>query len=223
MAIPIVVAGIAALSAAVAALLATVGKEAAKATLRRNLKKHKPEIERWAMGKAWEAMGFGEDVDLDHLTPETFTQAINAHMLAGTGLELSNIFSRQAVKEDMQRYAIKHAAEQLGITIDHATIDGLKDALQRYAGKVLVYEIEAGAPELLAHAKDVPALTAAIDRLRKHMAWGEQATLAAPYQPRALLQDEASVSNRRRQAKYRQSHKRRWVPNGYQASAEGGE
>lgn len=166
----------------------------------RFLKRHRADIEQWALSNAFEAMGLP---DLDKSpNREQFTEAINAHFLAGSEFQLSNAFDAKAVREDAMRYALKKAAHELGVELGHATVAAMKDALKQWIQDQVKAQIEAGGGTLIDGAKDAPRVMAMIEYAQSR-----------PPVPGLLMTPEA-ISNRERQARYRANHSKHWEARG---------
>lgn len=85
----------------------------------------------------------GVTLTRDNLTPQGITDAINAGPLAGTGIELTNIFDRDALKRDIGRVAVKYASDALGVKMPQSE-DDLRELLREYATDELVAQLQAG-------------------------------------------------------------------------------
>lgn len=192
---PLVIAGAAGIVAGV-----TSAASASRPFVARFLKRHQADIEQWALSNAFEAMGLP---DLDKSpSREQFTEAINAQFLAGSDFQLSNAFDSKAVREDAMRYALKKAAQQLGVELGHATVNGMKEALKAWVQDQVKAQIEAGAGPLIDGAKDSPRIMAMIEYAQSR-----------PPAPGLLMTPDA-ISNRLRQAKYRARHTKHWEARG---------
>ena len=171
---------------------------ATKPFLERYLRKHQAEIESWALANAFEAIGL-PDLSANP-SREDITEAINQKFLAGTGFELSNIFDAHAIREDGLKFGLKTAAGELGIELESNTIKGMRDALRDWVRGEVVAQIEAQAGSVIDGAADHAGVLAMI-----------QYHQSRPADPGLLMTPEA-ISNRERQARYRASHSKMWVP-----------
>lgn len=196
MAVPLILAGATALAGGAYAV--------SRPFLHRFLQSRRPEIEKWAMAKALEAAGL-PDLTSQTLTRESFTKVINENFLAGSDVELSNIFDAQAIKDDLQKAALKRAAKELGLELRNATIDGMKDAIGEWVRGQVKEQIDGGGGELIDGAKDLARVLVIIRSVQKEIDENGQPSGVKP-----LLMTPDAISNRERQAKYRASHKRHW-------------
>lgn len=197
MPIPLVIAGAAVLAAVPGAY------SASKPFLHRYLQRNRPAIEKWAMANALEAAGFPDLMD-ESLSRDDFTRAINEKFLAGTDLQLTNIFDAQAIKDDALKMAMKKAAGELGIELRSATIDGMKEALGVWIRAQVQEQIDGGGGDLIDGAKDLSSVLAIIKSVQKGLDEN------GDKKEEELDMSPEGVSNRERQAKYRASHKRHW-------------
>lgn len=218
---PLVIGALAAIGASITALLATAGPSIAKAFVKRQLNRHRDKIEQWAMREAWEAVGL-EGMEDGNITAESFTQAINQHLLADSGVQLSNVFNRDAVRADLERYVFQRAAGQLGLNLERPTLEGLREAVHGWITDRVIQEINSNASvTLIADAQELARVMQAIERIRQvaKRQGREAAPLAAPVPKKPLLMHPEAIANRERQRRYRATHSRRWVPNGYGAES----
>ena len=170
---------------------------AARPFLERYLKKHQAEIESWALQNAFEAIGLPDLTE--NPTREDITEAINQKFLDGSGFKLTNIFDAQAIRDDGLRFAMKTAADQLGVEIDSPTVRGMRKALKSWVRSEVVAQLQAGAGSIVDGAADHAGVLALI-----------QYHQTKPDAPGLLMTPDA-IDNRRRQAKYRQTHSKMWV------------
>lgn len=164
------------------------------------------EAESAAIKDAFARMGLDIDPE-DGLDAETITRAINTGPLAGTGVELTNIFNRDAVKRDLQRLALVHAAQNFGIELHSLETEAVKEAIRGYVAEFVREEIAMGG-DLLDAAPDLVAIVKMIDAARK----GYKNEAGETVDKKPLLMSDAAINNRARQAKYRANNKRRWIP-----------
>lgn len=206
MPIPVVVAvgaAITAIWAAVANAIPDSVEGIAKEEFMRLVAGDLGELEQSAIKDAFAKLGL--DVDPEQgLNQATITAAINAGPLAGTGVEMSNIFDRTAVQADLQRIALAQAAQSFGITLRSLKTEDIKEALRGYVSQMIMDDIANGG-EMAAVAPDLVALVRLIEAARKH--YDE----AGNYERAPLKMTPEAINNRERQAKYRANHKRTWV------------
>ena len=163
------------------------------------------EAESAAIKDAFQKMGL--DIDPENgINERTLTDAINNGPLAGTGVELTNIFDREAIKRDLTRLALVQAAQGAGLKLTSTTTEAVTEAVKTYIAEIVREEIKYGG-DIVDAAPDLVAIVKMIDAARKD--YRNEAGDVIESKP--LLMSEAAIDNRRRQAKYRANHKRRWV------------
>lgn len=203
-----------ALGAAIAAVLATVyallpdsAQRITKEEFVRLFAGEVSEAESTAIKDAFQKMGL--DIDPENgINGRTLTDAINNGPLAGTGVELTNIFDREAIKRDLTRLALVQAAQGAGLKLTSTTTEAVTEAVKTYIAEIVREEIKYGG-DIVDAAPDLVAIVKMIDAARKD--YRNEAGDVIESKP--LLMSEAAIDNRRRQAKYRANHKRRWVAN----------
>ena len=159
------------------------------------------------MQAAFERIGLDLDPS-DGLTPQALTQAINAGPLAGTGIELTNIFDRDACKRDVMRVAIDQAAGAFGLSVPDKSAEGLKAAVKAEITRRVMEQLGEGAGDYIDAA---PELVEVARQLRAGIKAGlidEHGNFVPP----ELMQDEFHVKLRERQARYYANHGRKWEP-----------
>lgn len=162
-----------------------------------------------ALTSAFERIGLQVDPD-GPLTPESLTKAINDGPLAGSGIQFTNVFDREACKRDITRVAIAHAAGALGVTPSDMTVDGLRATVKSEITKRVMQQLGEGAGEYLEAAPDLVALAKALDAGIRAGLIDSQGRYIEP----GIAMDAYHVSLRERQAKYRAQHTRHWEPIG---------
>lgn len=163
------------------------------------------EAEGAAIKEAFLKMGL--DIDPESgINEEAITKAINAGPLAGTGIELTNIFNRESIKRDLKRLALVHAAQNFGITLTSTDTESVIEAVKAYAAEIVREEIAMGG-DLVDAAPDLVAIVKMIDAARK----GYKNEAGEVVDKKPLLMSDAAINNRERQAKYRANHTRRWI------------
>lgn len=187
------------LSAAGSAI-ATIGKERVFHVVERAVKQalDTDDLRDYAIQAAGERLGL--KLDPDNLTPDGITAAINNGPLAGSGLELENIFDRQAVKRDIGRVAVKYASDALGVRMPQSE-DDLRELLKEWVTDELVRQLEAGGGPWIDAVKDVREIVEVIAAYRAYKEGG---------MPPVDMSHKA-VKNRERQARYRATHRKVWV------------
>lgn len=205
------IAGLAAAAAAVlAAIYAAVPESVqriAKEEFARIVMGDASEYEAEAIKSAFAKMGL--DIDpAEGLTPQNITAAINAGPLAGTGIELTNIFDRNALRSDMEKIALAYAASAFGLEIRSMSVEGIKDAVRSEMSKRLMDQVSEGAGEWLELAPDLVDLAKQLDTaVRAGLIDGQ-----GRFVPPELSMSEYHIDLRERQARYRARHTRHWEP-----------
>ena len=206
-------AAIAAVAAAAAATLAAVyalipdavtdiGKEEFDRMIRGDVEGYQAE----AMKGAFASMGLDLDPE-QGLTPQALTDAINRGPLAGTDIELTNIFDRDAVKRDLMRIGLARAADAFGVKITDTSAEGLKAAVKEEISRRVMDQLGQGAGEWLEAAPD---LVEVVRQLQAGMRAG-LIDAAGNFIAPELAMDEFHVNLRERQARYAARHSRQWV------------
>lgn len=148
-------------------------------------------------GLVWACAWFGLPLDLSKpLTGYTLTQAINDGVLQGTGLRFTNLLDGDSIKRDMRRIALEQVGETMGLR-NTGTVKDLVAGMRGYAVKKILQDKDALA------ALGIPANPAMLAVLARY---GQP----SPNEPTDFTAE--GQSNRDRQAKYRASHTRHWVP-----------
>ena len=197
-----------ALTAAVAAVAASIPDAVTRITKEEFVRLFAGDVseaEDAAIKEAFSRLGL--DIDPSNgINARTVTDAINAGPLDGTGVELSNIFDRDAIKRDLQKLALIQAAQSFGIELKSLETEAVKEAIRNYVAEIVREEIAMGG-DLLDAAPDLIAIVKMIDAARK----GYKNEAGETLEKKPLLMSAAAVNNRERQAKYRANHKRRWI------------
>ena len=199
-----------AIQAALGALAAYGAAEVSRPVIERMFRGHKKELEEWALSKAFEAMGVPID-PANGFSRESITAAINAGPLAGTGIELSDIFDPEAIKRDVKRIALEKAVADTGLPIAGLTVADLKASLRAYVSDVTREQLESGDGDIIAAA---PALVEMLQMIRAANKSDPAGPGATPgYQPgpsQPVDMTPHGIANRERQARYRANHQRHW-------------
>lgn len=134
------------------------------------------------------------------LTPKSFTDAVNAKY----GTTFSNIFNGNTLREDLERLALERIEADLGSPgiFTSLTNTDVRGALREYAWSEMK-KVVAGEGSAL--------FTADMKSRIIDAAKGIDLSRYEPQPERPLLMDKKSISNRARQAAYRQNHRRVWV------------
>ena len=207
MPLPLVLAAGAALLGTIYAAVPEAGKDIAREEFERILIGEGDEYINSLIQTAFERVGL--DVDPEQgLTPQALTDAINAGPLAGTGIELSNIFDREACKRDVMRIATNSAADAFGLHVSDKSADGLKAAVKAEITRRVMEQLGEGAGEYIDAAPELVELA-------KQLAAGVRAGLIDPagnFIAPGLMMDDFHVKLRERQARYYAGHGRKWEP-----------
>lgn len=208
MPVPLVVGAIAGVSALAGTGAAMVGREYARAFLKRQLFKHRDEIEKWALSAVFEQFGF-PDLTGDNVDRKSFTEAINQKFLSESGFQFTNLFDQESVKRDAFKFGVQRIAEEAGLTLEDVSEKGLVDALRRWVFDLIGEELtNEDLGELTQDAKDVWEI---VQTFRKYKTAAEDGQEAEDKGRRPLINTPAAQKNRERQARYRANHKRIWV------------
>lgn len=208
MPVPLVVGAIAGVSALAGTGAAMVGREYARAFLKRQLFKHRDEIEKWALSAVFEQFGF-PDLTGDNVDRKSFTEAINQKFLSESGFQFTNLFDQESVKRDAFKFGVQRIAEEAGLTLEDVSEKGLVDALRRWVFDLIGEELtNEDLGELTQDAKDVWEI---VQTFRKYKTAAEDGQEAEDKGRRPLINTPAAQKNRERQARYRANHQKIWV------------
>lgn len=202
---PLAIAGVSAAIAGVYAALPSAVQNITKDEFMRLLAGDLGELEREAIKGALLKMGLELDPDTG-INAQSITEAINAGPLAGSGVELSNIFDREAVKGDLQKVALAFAAQSFGLEVKSLSVESIKEALRGEVSRMVREQIGDGGGDLVDAAPDLVAIVRMIEAAQKHMQTGEDGTRQKPQ----VSMTREAISNRERQARYRATHTRHW-------------
>lgn len=151
--------------------------------------------EGWAV--RWAAAKAGLDLDPDKpLNGYTLTQAINNGVLKDTGLSFTNLLDGEAIKRDLRRIALQYVGETIGIK-GVGTPHDLVQGMRGYASEYILSNKDALAALGIKPSAEMIRL---IKDYQNGSKWNE---------PRDFTKD--GISNRARQAKYRQRHAKKWI------------
>lgn len=127
----------------------------------------------------------------------TITQAINEGPLAGTGVEFSNLFDKVALRQSLERIAIRKVCEQFGVEAD--SLEAVKAAIVAQFADVVGEQLASESGDIFDAAVPAPRIAAIIKGAVKKDGWNEPVDFTP-----------AGISNRERQARYRAQHRRHW-------------
>lgn len=205
---PLVVGAIAGVSALAGTAGAMVGREYARAFLKRQLFKRRDEIEKWALSAVFEQFGF-PDLTGENVDRKSFTEAINQKFLSESGFQFTNLFDQEAVKRDAFKFGVQRIAEEAGLTLEDVSEKGLVDALRKWVFDLIGEELtNEDLGELTQDAKDVWEIVQTWRKYKKAADDGQEAEDAGR---KPLINTPGAQSNRERQARYRANHKKIWV------------
>ncbi len=205
---PLIVGAIAGVSALAGTAGAMVGREYARAFLKKQLFKHRDEIEKWALSAVFEQFGF-PDLTGENVDRKSFTEAINQKFLSDSGFQFTNLFDQESVKRDAFKFGVQRIAEEAGLTLEDVSEKGLVDALRRWVFDLIGEELtNEDLGELTQDAKDVWEI---IQTWRKYKKAAEDGQEAEDSGRKPLINTPAAQKNRERQARYRANHKKIWV------------
>ncbi|MEQ1638913.1 MAG: hypothetical protein ABL903_19815 [Methylococcales bacterium] len=158
------------------------------------------DFETVAIKAAFLSLGLEMDDD-GTINQASVTQAINTSLLEGTGVELTDIFDKKAIMNDLERIAIDRAISALGwgdeIGFTSLKPSSIKDALSVYVSKRIKQEVRDGTGVLIENAPE-------------HAGVASMVAAYSSIENRVLVDTPEAENNRRRQATYRASHKRHW-------------
>ena len=150
------------------------------------------------LAKAYALEKMGIPIDLDgEVSKESITQVINENVLGGQ-LHFTNLFDRDAVRADIKRMALEHAAQNLGYD-GGAGIQGIFDGVVTKLIQSMRADLAAGQGDFLGAARDLPEALREI-AIKKD----ENANTPVDF-------TAAGISNRERQARYRAGKTKVWV------------
>lgn len=156
-------------------------------------------LARWAVGAVFERMGLEFDTE-EGVTAETVTKAINAGPLAGSGVELSNLFDRRAVIEDLTRWGVGKACEAFGIG-EGGTVEELRAAVRLSLSDDIAAQLASESGELIEAAPDAARIVGIIAAVPPDSGWNT---------PRDFSPE--GINNRERQARFRAVNRKHWEP-----------
>lgn len=208
-AVAAVVAAAAAVVASVYSLLPEAVKDIGREEFDRATRGDMDEYLQSALAGAFEKIGLG-NIDLSEgLTPQNVTRAINEGPLAGTGIELTNVFDKEACKRDMMRIGLARAADALGVELQSTSVEGLKATIKAHIAEQLDAQIMAGAGEWLDAMPELAELARELARAASK-GWIDAAGNLLPTDG-SVAMDDYHISLRERQARYAAQHTRVWV------------
>lgn len=206
--IPALYAAAAAALAAIYAAIPDSVKDISKEEMERAARGEMNDFTKAAMQEAFQKIGLAIDVE-DGINPRTITQALNDGPLSGTGIELTNVFDKEACKRDLMRIGLAQAAQMYGIEVkDVSSVEAIRDTIKKYISDQLDQQLMDGAGEWLDLVPELASLAREIASAVKNGLIDENGELQAP----GLAMDDFHVSLRERQQRYAASHQRHWVP-----------
>lgn len=205
MAIPLMAAAAAALAAIYAAVPESI-KDITKEEFLRIALGERSEFEKAALSGAFEKFGLTMDGD-EPLTPETITRLINEGPLAGTGVELTNLFDKESLKRDFKRLALEYARQALGMDLPGLSQDAIIEYVRGYIFRKIREQVDSGGGDIIARAPEFVTIMRMIEQAKEAGRMDDSGNFVAP----DLKMTPEAISNRERQARYRATHKRVWV------------
>ena len=205
---PLIVGAIAGVSALAGTGAAMVGREYARAFLKKQLFRHRDDIEKWALSAVFEQFGF-PDLTGENVDRKSFTEAINQKFLSDSGFQFTNLFDQESVKRDAFKFGVQRIAEEAGLTLEDVSEQGLVDALRRWVVDLIGEELtNEDLGELTQDAKDVWEI---VQTWHKYKQAADDGMAAEDKGRKPLINTPGAQSNRERQARYRANHKKIWV------------
>ena len=157
----------------------------------------KPALQRQIASVALSQLGI--ELEEGEITRESLGRAIGSKIEAESGIHVGNIFDRDEVRQALERAACARVVSELGGG-HAATPEGVGLALASMARREVVEAVEAGSG---------PVFDAMYTSAAEVAAATSEAVRSEDYQ-RITNFTEAGASNRRRQEKFRQTHRRVW-------------
>lgn len=158
--------------------------------------------------KDWIAAACG-DMGLElsedgQLTEASLTATVNK-LLDGSGVKLDSLLDRDKLRAGLERDGVALVAQRLGLDVPTGArggVSAIKDHLQSWALEQADAQLQAGAGELFDAATPEQKIIDAAEICPKPKDGWNTATVMTP----------KGIANRARQAKYRATHTRVWVP-----------
>ena len=147
-----------------------------------------------AINAAFGAMGL--ELDIENITSNSLGRAVGRVLASSTGIDSVDVFDADELRAALIKQGTKKIIEQLGGS--GSGLDALEGLLEREIRKNIAEAARGANSDVLAAANVSNGRIAYFAR-------------AARSEQRRLKQDDKSVSNRQRQAKYRASHRKVWV------------
>lgn len=185
-----------------AGLIAGLSKDVLKELVMRKVRAKAEELEPAVMAYAAQKMGL-ELSESGNLTDESITAVVNRNFLEGSGFTLDSVLDREKMQDGLKRDAMKRLALQLGVDVEAhgGGMQGIKDALKAQVVAEAKTQLDARSGGMYSAAIASPKIAALIEKTEITKSWSTP-TDNTP----------AGISNRLRQAKYRRTHRRVWVP-----------
>ena len=152
------------------------------------------ELKEYALRAALEAMGLV--IESGPVNEETITAAILAGPLAGLGIEVTDLFNREALIAALKKIAIGKAGDALGLS-GVSSVAGLRDSVRGLLADEIGRQLASEAGSLIAGSPVAPLIAAAIKR--RNPDWNEPTDFT-----------KKGIANRERQAKWRREHTKHW-------------
>lgn len=151
----------------------------------------------WALRAALSQMGI-EIGEGEPVNEESITRAVNETVLAGSGVEIANLFDRGSVLRALEVVALEKLGESLGFP-EIRGLSGLRDAIRAELAAEVAAQVAEESGDLIEGAPDVRSIARAIAAVGEASGWNEPSDLSA-----------AGESNRERQRRYRATHTKHW-------------
>lgn len=182
---------------ALGAVASSGAAELGKLAIKKALDAYGSDLEKWAIGAAAEEFGLTLDADAG-ISAQAINDAINAGPLAGTGIELTNIFDKQALIDDLRKVAILRASDALGLGQVHS-LAGLRDGARAMLVDEVASQLAAEAGPLVDAAPSVDLVAKAIASKAKTAGWNTPTDMTPK-----------GIANRARQARWRAGKTKHW-------------
>lgn len=156
---------------------------------------------------------FDDSQDGDFAIDEAeITAAINKNLniKAVLGIEFTNIFSREAIKDDLNKLGLARINQILGASEDNPIItsfrdDALRSSVRGFMGAQAMEAVSNGSSRIIDSDGADRIVAAAMNYERNYEKY-------KPDPPKPLIMTPKAISNRERQARYRATHTRHWEP-----------
>lgn len=142
----------------------------------------------------------------------TLTRVVNEKLglKSAIGIEFTNIFSRDAIMQDLNKLGLSRVNNILGASAENPIItsfskDSLRANIRGFMGNQAMEAVTNGSSHIIDSAGADRIVSAAMTYERNYERY-------KPEEKKDLLMTKEAVSNRERQARYRATHTKHWEP-----------